>query len=199
MMAKPVFHIVIIDENALRAAILEEGLRGFGTSKITILTDTQHLVMRLQQLNPDVIVIDLENPKRDVLEQMFLVSRLVERPVAMFVDQSDSAMIEAAIDAGVSAYVVDGLKMERVKAVVDMAISRFNAYAKMQKQLQSTREELEDRKVIDRAKGLLMKAKGLDENTAYALLRSTAMKNNKRMAEIARSIITAHDLLGDGS
>ena len=136
------FHVLIVDENALRAAILEEGLRAEGVAKITVLSDMHNLLMQVAALNPDVIVIDLESPRRDMLEQMFVVSKAVARPVAMFVDQSDSKTIEAAIEAGVSAYVVDGLKKERVKAVVDMAVSRFNAYAKLQTELQETRAEL---------------------------------------------------------
>jgi response regulator NasT len=129
-----------------------------------------------------------------VLEQMFKVSRVVERPVAVFVDRSDVATMQAAIDAGVSAYVVDGLKPERVRAIVDMAVMRFNAYSRMRRELDEARTALVDRKTIDKAKGLLMTRRGLSEADAYALLRRTAMNEKKRMVEIARAIITAAEL-----
>ena len=149
---------------------------------------------RIYAIDPDVILIDLENPSRDVLEQMFQVSRAVRRPVAMFVDQSDAASIEAAVDAGVSAYIVGGLRKERVQNILDLCISRFNAFSRLQDELDRTRSALEERKVIDRAKGILMKAKNLTEETAYAMLRKTAMNENKKIAEVAQSVITAAEL-----
>jgi response regulator NasT len=155
----------------------------------------QSLLSRIYALDPDVIVIDLENPSRDILEQMFQVSRAVRRPVAMFVDQSDAASIQASVDAGVSAYIVDGLKKERLKPILDLCISRFNAFAKLQDELDRTKSALEDRKVIERAKGILMKLKGLSEDEAYVLLRSTAMREKKKIGEIAQSILTASELL----
>jgi response regulator NasT len=112
----------------------------------------------------------------------------------MFVDQSDTAMMQAAVDAGISAYVVDGLKPDRVKPIIDIAILRFNAFARLQKELSEAKTELADRKVIDRAKGLLMTAKGLSEEDAYALLRRTAMNEKRKLADIARSIVTAAEL-----
>lgn len=138
--ASPV--VVVIDENDVRAAILEDGLREAGFVGVTRLSDTTNLMRQLVSLDPDVIIIDLENPSRDVLEQMFQVSRSVSRPVAMFVDQSDSEMTNAAMDAGVSAYVVDGLKKERVKTIVDTAISRFNTFSKLRAELEEARTNL---------------------------------------------------------
>src|SRR6187397_2447485 len=154
------FKIVIVDKNPIRAAILEDGLREAGHVQVVRIAETSHLLARIYAVDPDVILIDLENPSRDVLEQMFQVSRAVQRPVAMFVDQSDSASIEASVDAGVSAYIVDGLKKERVKHILDLCISRFNAFARLQGELDRAKSELEARKVIDRAKGILMKIKG---------------------------------------
>ncbi|WJR74873.1 ANTAR domain-containing protein [Bradyrhizobium sp. NP1] len=187
--------IVIVDESPIRAAILEEGLREAGYSSVVRISEMQSLLSRIYAVDPDIIVIDLENPSRDVLEQMFQVSRAVRRPIAMFVDQSDSASIQASVDAGVSAYIVDGLKKERIKPILDLCVSRFNAFAKLQDELDRTRTALEDRKVIDRAKGILMKMKGLTEDEAYVLLRSTAMREKKKMSEIAQSIITASEML----
>ena len=187
--------IVIVDESPIRAAILEEGLREAGFTGVTHISEMQNLLARIYALDPDIILIDLENPSRDVLEQMFQVSRAVRRPVAMFVDQSDAASIQASVDAGVSAYIVDGLKKERIKPILDLCVSRFNAFAKLQDELERAKSALEDRKVIDRAKGILMKLKGLTEDEAYVLLRSTAMREKKKIGEIAQSILTAAELL----
>jgi len=187
--------ILVIDENRLRAAVIEEGLRDAGYDNLTIVHDVAGIARRIADVNPDVIVIDLENPNRDMLENMFQLSRAVKRPIAMFVDRSDQASIEAAVDAGVSAYVVDGLKKERIKPILDMAISRFNAFSRMARELEEARSELENRKVIDRAKGILMKSRGLSEEAAYALLRKTAMNQNRKIADIAQSLVTAAGLL----
>ena len=187
--------IVIVDESPIRAAILEEGLREAGYTEVVHLSQMQSLLARISSLDPDIIVIDLENPSRDSLEQMFQVSRAVKRPIAMFVDQSDTASIEASVDAGVSAYIVDGLKKERIKPILDLCVSRFNAFSKLQDELDRTKSALEERKVIDRAKGILMKVKGLTEDEAYVLMRSTAMREKKKIGESAQSILTASELL----
>ena len=187
--------IAIVDESPIRAAILEEGLREAGYTEVVRIGEMQSLLSRIYALDPDVIVIDLENPSRDILEQMFQVSRAVRRPIAMFVDQSDTASIQASVDAGVSAYIVDGLKKERLKPILDLCISRFNAFSRLQDELDRTKSALEERKVIDRAKGILMKLKGLTEEEAYVLLRSTAMREKKKIGEIAQSILTASEHL----
>jgi two-component system, response regulator / RNA-binding antiterminator len=130
-MASRSLAILVIDENRIRASIIEAGLRETGHDKITVVHDITGIARTIAEVNPDVIVIDLENPNRDMLENMFQLSRAVKRPIAMFVDRSDRASIEAAVEAGVSAYVVDGLKQERVKPILDMAISRFNAFSRL--------------------------------------------------------------------
>jgi len=191
----PSLKIVIVDKNPIRAAILEDGLREAGHIHVTRIEETSHLLTRIYSIDPDVILIDLESPSRDVLEQMFQISRVVKRPIAMFVDQSDAASIEAAVDAGVSAYIVGGLRKERIKNILDLCISRFNAFARLQDELERTRNALEERKVIDRAKGILMKAKNLTEDAAYTLLRKTAMNEKKKIAEVAQAVITAAELL----
>ena len=187
--------IVIVDDSPIRAAILEGGLRESGYTNVVRIEGTaNNLLARISAVDPDVILIDLENPSRDVLEQMFQVSRVVKRPIAMFVDQADSASIQASVDAGVSAYIVDGLKKERIKSILDLCISRFNAFSRLQTELEQTKTALEDRKIIDRAKGILMKRKNLSEEDAYDLLRRTAMNENKKIAEIAQSVITASEM-----
>jgi response regulator NasT len=187
--------ILLIDEDPIRRAILEAGLREAGFGNLVLLGKTTGLLDQVYRIDPDVILIDLENPSRDVLEQMFQVSRIVRRPIAMFVDQSDRGTIEAAVDAGVSAYIVGGLRKERVKSILDLCISRFNAFSRLQNELDRTRSALEARKVIDRAKGILMRAKNLSEEEAYTLLRTTAMNEKRKIADVAQSVITAAELL----
>jgi response regulator NasT len=194
-MAETSLRLLIVDQNVLRASILEEALREAGYRDLIVVRDMQNLLRRIVDEEPDVILIDLENPNRDVLEQMFQVSRVVRKPVAMFVDQADRSSIEAAIDAGVGAYVVDGLRKERVQSIVDMAISRFRAFEKLRVELDETRQQLVDRKLVDRAKGILMKQRGISEEQAYSLLRKAAMDGNMRVAEVAQSVITAAELL----
>jgi two-component system, response regulator / RNA-binding antiterminator len=186
--------IVIVDDSPLRTAILEDGLCESGYVNVVRIENTRDLLARIYSIDPDVILIALENPSRDVLEQMFQVSRAVKRPIAMFVDQTDTASIQASVDAGVSAYIVDGLKKERIKSILDLCISRFNAFSRLQTELEQTRSALAERKVIDRAKGILMTAKNLTEDAAYALLRRTAMNENRKIAEVAQSVITAAEL-----
>ena len=187
--------ILVIDKDPIRRAILDTGLREAGLVNVVLLGETTGLLDQIYRIDPDVILIDLENPSRDVLEQMFQVSRVVRRPIAMFVDQSDRDTTQAAVEAGVSAYIVDGLKKERVKGILELCILRFNAVARLQDELDRTKTALEERKTIDRAKGILMQAKGLSEEQAYALLRKTAMNEKRKIAEVAQAVITASELL----
>lgn len=187
--------ILIIDENHARAAIIQDGLREAGHANVRWLSETGNLLKQIAEIDPDVIIIDLESPNRDVLEQMFQVSRLVKRPVAMFVDQSDSASIREAMMAGVSAYVVDGLRKDRVKHILDMCVQRFDVFSRLTEELHEAKTALADRKVIERAKGILMEAKSLSEQEAYVLLRKTAMDQKRRLVEIARAIVMAESML----
>lgn len=197
-MSEADIRILVIDDNRIRASVIEEGLREAGYSRVSIIADSRPSVRAIVDADPDVVFIDLENPNRDVLEHMFQVSRAISRPIAMFVDRSDRDMIEAAVDAGVSAYIVDGLKKERLKPILDTAISRFNAFSRMREELDRTRRALEERKVIDRAKGILMRLRNIGEEEAHALLRRTAMNENRRIADVAQSVLTAADLLSGG-
>lgn len=191
----PKLRILIVDANQVRAAIIEEGLREAGYQHLIRISATTGLVAAIEAHDPDVVVIDLEDPSRDALADMFLVSRHVRRPITMFVDQSDSASIEAAIEAGVSAYIVDGLKKERMQPILQTCISRFNAFRKLREELDEARSQLEDRKTIDQAKRIVMRLKGLSEDEAYALMRRTAMNEKRKLVDIARSLITAAEML----
>lgn len=195
-MGATALRIVIVDDSGLRATVLEDGLREAGYDDIHVVPPHGAWVAKLERMAPDVVLMDLGSPSRDTLEEMLAVSRALARPIAMFVDQSDDQMIGAAIDAGVSAYVVDGLRKERVKPILDLAIRRFSAFARMQSELDAARSELADRKTIDRAKAILMESRNLSEADAYALLRSTAMNQSRRIIEVAEALITASDLLG---
>ena len=193
-------NILVIDENPERAAIVERGLAEAGYLRASVIHNTDDLISRIEALRPDVILIDLGNPDRDTLEEMFQVSRAVRRPIAMFVDQSDSAMIREAIEAGVSAYVVDGLREARIRPLIETAITRFQAFDQIRRERDEAKAKLADRKIIEKAKGLLMKNKGISEEEAYTTMRSTAMKQNRRLIDIAHVVITAFEMdLGGGT
>lgn len=188
--------IAVVEVDRDRALMIVDSLRESGDHDVSVIGDMTGLARRLAQLGPDVVLIDVLNPNRDSLEELALASASTERPVAMFVDQSDSKTTRMAIDAGVSAYVVDGLRKERIQPVLDAAIARFQLFARMRTELETTKAALAERKTIDRAKGLLMKAKGLSEEEAYALLRKTAMDQSRKVADVAAALVTAADLLG---
>lgn len=188
--------IAIVDERSARAAIIEEGLREAGLTDIITLVERHGLVARLEALKPDVILINLENPGRDVLEESFALSRALARPIAMFVDQSDEQSIAEAVDAGISAYIVDGLRKERIKPILELAVRRFKAFSRLQTELAEAKSALAERKIIDRAKALLIKRRNVDEQTAYALLRKQAMDSGRRIADVAEAVVTADKLLG---
>lgn len=190
--------VVIVDENAARASIIEAGLKSAGHEHVTIINDMSGVVAKIAAIAPDVVVIDLQNPNRDMLEDALQLSRAVKRPVAMFVDKSDNEMMQSAIDAGVSAYVIDGLRQDRVKAILDMAVSRFNAFSKLERELEEAKSALENRNVIDQAKRLIMSSRAVSEDEAYKLLRRTAMNQNRKIVEVAESLVLSANLLDGG-
>jgi two-component system, response regulator / RNA-binding antiterminator len=187
--------IIVVERDRERALRIVDGLMASGDHAITVISEETGLARRIAEQNPDIVLIDVADPSRDVLEELALVSGPMERPVAVFVDRSDEQMTRAAIEAGVSAYVVDGLQPERIKPILDAAIARFHMFQKMRAELAATRAALEERKIIERAKAILMKARGIDEEAAYALLRKTAMDQNRRMADIAQQLVMAAGLL----
>lgn len=188
--------IAIVDESATRAAVIREGLAAFDDCEIFVLTERRGLVARVGEIAPDIVLIDLGNPSRDVLEEYFAVSRALDRPIAMFVDQSDEEAIAASIDAGVSSYVVDGLAPHRIRPILDLAVCRFNAFARLQADLSAAQGKLAERDTVDKAKRILMDTRKIGEPQAYAELRKTAMDQGRRIAEIAEAVVTAHRLMG---
>jgi len=187
--------ITIVESDPARAALIEESLTRAGEYDVNTVSDMTRLTAAIAAHNPDIVLIDLDNPSRDALEELTLASAPMERPVALFVDQSDAGLTKIAIEAGVSAYVVDGLRADRLKPIIDAAVARFTMFRKMRTELAATKRALEERKVIDRAKGLLMKAKGIDEEAAYALLRRTAMDQGRKVVDVAEALVTAAGLL----
>jgi len=190
--------IAVIDENAVRAAIIEQGLAEAGEQDVFVITQRHGLAKAIEAIDPDVVLIDLGNPSRDMLEEYFTVSRAVARPIAMFVDQSDDRSIGDAIDAGVSAYIIDGMTSSRIKPILNLAVRRFNAFSRLQGELQEARDALDERKLVDQAKRILMEQRGLAEPNAHAALRKHAMNSNKRLVDVAEAIVTADAMLRGG-
>lgn len=192
-----IMRIAVIDESAARASIIQEGLVALDDCEIFVLTERRGLLARIGEINPDIVLMDLGNPSRDVLEEYFSVSRALDRPIAMFVDESDDESIAASVEAGVSSYVVDGLAPNRIRPILDLAITRFNAFSRLQNDLAAAKGKLAERETIDAAKRILMNSKGLPEPKAYAELRKAAMNQGKRIVDIAEAIVTADRLMGD--
>lgn len=188
-------NILVVEPDASKAQEITYALQAHGWSNVTVIASNAQLAPILTQLDPDLILIDLANPDRDTLEHLSLTSQAKTRPVAMFVDHTDQTMTKAAIDAGVSAYVVGGLHKDRIKPVLETAIVRFQAIQKIQTELTAAKRALTDRKTIERAKGLLMRARNISEDEAYNLLRKTAMGQGRKVADVAEALVTAADLL----
>lgn len=187
--------IIVVEKDRERALTIVDGLREAGNHEVLVIAEEIGLARRIAERNPDLVLIDAGNPSRDAIEELTLASAPMQRPVAMFVDESDGALTKAAIEAGVSAYVVAGLRADRIKPVLDAAVARFHMMQKMRMELAETRRALEERKLVDRAKGILMRAKGIDESEAYALLRKAAMDQGRKLADVAQALVTAAELL----
>jgi response regulator NasT len=187
-------HIVIVEPDETRARLVIESMQPLG-HHVTVIAEAAGLARRVREIAPDIVLIDMSNPSRDMLEEMTLASGPMDRPVAFFVDKTDTDLTRRAIEAGVSAYVTDGLQPERVVAVMDAAIIRFQMFQRMRLELDTTRRALEERKLIDRAKGILMKARGISEEEAYALMRKTAMDQGRKVVDVASALVTAAGLL----
>ena len=192
----PKLSIVIVEPDPDRARLVVDALREAGDFEIRVIADRAGLARQIAQRQPDVVLVNLTDPSRDTIEELTLATGPLERPVALFVDRSDAGLSTAAIEAGLSAYVVDGLTPARVAPILDAAIARFRMMQRMRTELAETKRALEERKVIDRAKGLLMRARAIPEDEAYALLRKTAMDQGRRVADVAEALVTAAGLLG---
>jgi response regulator NasT len=188
--------VLVVDESPERADILREGLRRAGYEVSASLSSAGSLLAAIEQLKPDVIVIDTESPSRDVLEHLVVMTQHTPRPVVMFSNDSAPETIREAVRAGVSAYVVDGMDPDRIRAIIDVALAQFEDFQRLREELAEANLKLAERKLVERAKGLLMKSRSLDEEAAYALLRKSAMDRKLRLGEVAQQLIDAADLLG---
>lgn len=187
--------VIIVDEVVERAEALQRALVQSGYEVIAYLPSAFDLHHRVSALHPDIVIIDTDSPDRDTLESICVVSRDDPRPVVMFTHDCDSEKIRAATKAGVSAYVVDGMAAERVGPIIDAAVARFEQFQSLKRELDEIEEKLADRKVIERAKGILMQSRNLSEEAAYRAMRKQAMENNVRLAEVARQVIAVAGLL----
>lgn len=187
--------VMLVDASRGRTAILERALQDAGYDVVARLESYAQLNEQIADIQPDVVIIDMESPGRDVLEHMRTISEERPKPIVMFADRSDSTSIEDAMRAGVSAYVVDGLNPNRVKPIIDVAIARFREYQALREELAETKAKLCERKTIEKAKGLLMEKRGMSEDEAYKALRKMAMDRNIRLVQAAESVIAVADYL----
>jgi len=206
--AMPHLRIVVVntvihdeDDEALhaqaeRARALRIGLLEAGYDIVASLPPDMYLPERIAQLQPDMIIVDAESDARDVLEHIVVATRDERRPIVMFTESEDTEAMEAAVAAGVSAYIVAGLHSERIKPVLQVALARFKREQKLLDELSDTKSKLAERKVIERAKGLLMQRQGFTEDQAYQKLRTMAMSKNLKLSEVAQRILDVEDLLG---
>ena len=187
--------VMLIDQTPGRSAILNQALSDSGYLVVAQLEAGADILAEVQRVQPDIILIDMESPDRDTLEHLRVLNNDQPKPIVMFAEQSDEHTTEAAIRAGVSAYVIDGIEPKRLRSIMQVAIARFREFQALRQELAETRNKLAERKVIDKAKGLLMQQKGYSEDQAYQALRKLAMDRNQRMVDVARSVIAVIELL----
>ncbi|WP_275271900.1 ANTAR domain-containing response regulator [Limnobacter sp. P1] len=196
--ATPPLKVLLVDEEPGRAAILERALLDAGYVLVSRLSSADRLVEHVAVSQPDIVIVDIDSPDRDCLENMAVLSRSNPKPVIMFSDEDNEETIASAIKAGVSAYVADGMNPDRVRPIVQVAVARFREFQALKNELQKTRDQLADRKLIDKAKGLLMKHRNFNEDEAYHAMRKLAMERNQRLVDTARNVIEVFEMLGGG-
>lgn len=187
--------VMVVDESTECADLLRQGLQAAGHIVVATLGGTLNILAQVEHHKPDVIVISMDSPDRDSLEHICVVSQNQPKPIVLFTQAQDSHTIEAAVRAGVTAYVVDGLESSRVHSILNVAVARFNQYQALQLELAQSKAEIGERKQIERAKGLLMKQRRWDEDTAFRALRKMAMDRNIRLADAAEQVIAVTKLL----
>jgi len=188
--------VMLVDDSQKDVSLLKEGLQAAGYDVVEVSTSAAALLDRVAALSPDVIIIDSDSPTRDTLEQLSFVNARQPRPIVLFTEDRDNATIQAALKAGVSAYVVAGMQPDRLQPILDVAVARFEQDRALRDELRETQGRLVERKLIERAKGLVMKQKGVDEAEAFRMMRKLAMDRNRKMHEIAQQIIDVAELMG---
>lgn len=194
--AMAVLNVLVVDESRKRAAEICAGLACAGYQVAAVLSSAYDLHLKVEELKPDVILIQTDSPSRDTLEHMAAMDREKPRPVIVFANESDSKTIRRAMKAGVSAYVVDGLEAKRIKPIIDVALAQFEEHQELRRARDEARQKLSDRITIDRAKGVLMKLRGIDEDAAYHTLRKLAMERGKTIAAVSEDLLATARLLG---
>ena len=187
--------IMLVDDTPTQSTILEQALLDQKLTVACRVQSAQGLIKNVELHQPDIIIMVLASPDQDTLDNMAMLNQHNPKPVILFSGQSDSQIISQAVKAGASAYIVDGLNAHRIKPIMDAAIARFNEFQTLRIELQKTQSQLADRKVIDQAKGLLMKTKSLNEEQAYHTMRKMAMDQSKPIADIAKNILSVMSLL----
>ena len=187
--------ILLVDDMPERIATLQDALTSAGCAIAGVAAPGDDLAGVVREAQPDVIIIDVDSPSRDTLESLRAINRDLPRPIVMFVDHSDSNTIEQAMKAGVSAYVIDGLNAQRIKPVIDVAIARFKEFQLLRNELERTKTSLQDRKTIERAKGILMEQRRISEDEAYRALRRLAMEQNRRLVDVTAQLIAFAQVL----
>lgn len=191
------FKVMLVDGNAERSDSLRDKLGTADNTQVICVDSSKDLMGQVRQHAPDVIIIEMASPDRDTLESLRTVNRETPKPVVFFAEHSDYDTTQAAINAGVSAYIVDGLSTSRLNSVMEVAIANFKAFQRLKTELEDTKMRLQDRKDVDKAKGILMQHRNLNEEEAYQLLRKMAMDRNMKIGDAARNFVAAMSLLGD--
>ncbi len=187
--------VLVIDESQQRAVEICSGLIQAGHQVAAVLPSALELVARIEEIKPDIILIETESPSRDTLEHLGVMNRDMPRPVIMFSQDDDQDTIRQAIRSGVAAYVVDGFDIDRLRPVVDVAVAHFEEHQALKRELAETSRKLSERKVIEKAKGILMKSRGMDEEAAYGALRRLAMERSQPLAKVADNLVEMANLL----
>jgi len=192
---KDKLRVLLVDERADRARDLASTLEEAGCQVVAQLVGAVDLHATLRAVQPDVVIVDMDSPDRDTLEDMKRITSEQPRPIVMFVDETDSESIRSAVRAGVAAYVVKGAAPERIRPVLEVACARFEHLQALEGELARAQSTLADRKLIERAKGILMEKRGLSEELAFQMLRNMAMKRGMRLADVARHVLAAAEII----
>ncbi|WP_027857603.1 ANTAR domain-containing response regulator [Marinobacterium jannaschii] len=194
-MKTPKLNVLLIDDQPERISTLRQALDRLGHKVVSQLPSASGLSSHVERSKPDIVIIDMDSPDRDTLESMAAMSQNHPRPIVFFAEQEQNASnISAAINAGVSAYIADGLQADRVRPIIETAIAHFNSYQQLRTELERTRDKLNERKVVEKAKGLLMKQHGCDEDQAYSILRNLAMDRSQKLVDVASNVIDILEL-----
>ena len=186
---------MIIDSDIKRSKPLKQSLIDSGFDVVAHVENDINLQSQCLAINPDVVIIDIDSPSRDTIENVCVMSMHDPRPIVMFTHDGDKEKIKLATQAGVCAYVVGSIPSERLTPVIDAAVARFEEFKSLRSELTLAKTKLDERKIVERAKGLLMKQRGLDEETAYEMLRSMAMKKNMKLADLSNQLIETASML----